>query len=212
MLILGAKGLAKEILEVCLQNKQIKNLAFFDDINEDIVGQLYNKFSILKNLDQVQEHFLKFNHEFTIGFGNPIVRKKIYDKFIELGGIYTSTISPNLNMGSFDINIGDGCNILSGTTFSNSVVLGKGCIVYYNSMVTHDCILGDFVELSPGATILGNVTIGDFCHIGSNATILPNIKIGKNVIVGAGAVVIKDLPDNCVAVGMPARVIKYNKA
>ena len=52
------------------------------------------------------------------------------------------------------------------------------------------------------------VKIGDNCHIGLNATIMPGVTIGKNCIVGAGAVVTHDIPDNSVAVGVPARVIE----
>ncbi|MBK0382331.1 sugar O-acetyltransferase [Pedobacter sp. SD-b] len=52
------------------------------------------------------------------------------------------------------------------------------------------------------------VTIGDDCWIGGNAIILPGVKIGDNCIIGAGSVVTKDIPDNSMAVGNPAKVIK----
>lgn len=50
--------------------------------------------------------------------------------------------------------------------------------------------------------------IGDNVSIGANVNIIGNIKIGNNVIIGAGSTVVKDVPDNCVVVGNPARVIK----
>lgn len=52
------------------------------------------------------------------------------------------------------------------------------------------------------------VTIGDDVWIGGNCTILPGVTIGNNVIVAAGAVVSKDVPDNCVVAGVPAKIIK----
>lgn len=52
------------------------------------------------------------------------------------------------------------------------------------------------------------ITIGNQVYIGNNVIILPGVNIGNNVIIGAGAVVSKDIPDNSVAVGVPARVIK----
>ena len=52
------------------------------------------------------------------------------------------------------------------------------------------------------------VTIGNDVWIGGNVTILPGVKIGNNVVVAAGAVVTKDVPDNCVVGGVPARFIK----
>ena len=52
------------------------------------------------------------------------------------------------------------------------------------------------------------VTIGNDVWIGGNCTILPGVTIGNNVVVAAGAVVTKDVPDNCVVAGVPARIIK----
>lgn len=59
-----------------------------------------------------------------------------------------------------------------------------------------------------GYTKIGKVSIGSMVFIGKGTIILPNIKIGSRVIIGAGSVVSKDIPDNCVAVGNPCRVIK----
>jgi len=74
--------------------------------------------------------------------------------------------------------------------------------------VDHECVLGDGVHIMGGASIAGRVAIGDFSTVGTNATILPDLKIGRNVYVGAGAVVIKDIEDNTVVVGVPAKPIK----
>lgn len=50
--------------------------------------------------------------------------------------------------------------------------------------------------------------IGDNVTLGVNVTIIGGVTIGNNVVIGAGSVVVKDIPDNCVAVGNPCRVIK----
>lgn len=52
--------------------------------------------------------------------------------------------------------------------------------------------------------------IGDNVTLGANVVIIGNVHIGNNVIIGAGSVVVKDVPDNAVVVGNPARIIKYN--
>jgi len=52
------------------------------------------------------------------------------------------------------------------------------------------------------------VTIGDNVWIGGSVTILPGVTIGSNVVIGAGSVVVRDVPDNVVAVGNPARIVK----
>ena len=60
----------------------------------------------------------------------------------------------------------------------------------------------------PNADKFGKIKIGNNVHIGMNSTIMPGVNIGNNVIIGCDTVVTKDIPDNSVAVGTPARVIE----
>lgn len=208
MLIIGAKGFAKEILEVFHQLNQLEHIAFYDDVNDDIGALLYGLFPVLKNENEVKHFFSLHGTEFTIGIGNPKLRYNLMKKFISIGGSMVSSISTKAIIGSYGVRIGNGCNILDNAIFSNSTSVGEGCIIYYNVTLTHDCKVGDFVELSPGVTLLGSSAVGSFSQIGANSTILPNVTIGTNVIIGAGSLVTKDIPDNCVAYGSPAKVIK----
>jgi sugar O-acyltransferase (sialic acid O-acetyltransferase NeuD family) len=206
VIIIGAKGFAKEVLEILIQNQYAEEIFFYDDVNENAPDYLFEKFKVLKSESEISTVF-KTNSKFTIGIGNPKLREMLCRKFEALGGELHSTISEHSFIGSYDISISNGCNILPTSVISNSVKIGKGCIVYYKVALTHDCVIGDFVELSPGATILGRVEIGNYCQIGSNATILPGVKIGDNVVIGAGALVNKDIPSDSLAYGVPAKII-----
>jgi sugar O-acyltransferase (sialic acid O-acetyltransferase NeuD family) len=208
MIIVGAKGFAKEVLEVFHQLGKTSAIAFYDDVNKDVNGFLYEIFPILKNEKQVIDFFFKNGNEFTLGIGNSKLRYKLYKKFIDLGGVFSSTISPFAEIGHYDVQIGVGSNVLTRAILSNSVKVGKGCLIYYNTIITHDCKIGDFVEIAPGVTILGRVEVGAYTQIGANVTILPNLKIGKNVIIGAGSVVTKDIVNDTLVLGVPAKVIK----
>lgn len=208
MLIVGAKGFAKEVLEVLHQLNQLDNLVFYDDVNVETPEKLFGQFPVLRTIEQALIYFKTIDNKFTIGVGNPVLRKKLYDKFMALGGQFTPTISPLALLGSYNVEIGEGVNILSGATISNSVSIGKGCLIYYNSIITHDCTIGDFVEIAPSVMLLGRSIINSFSQIGANSTILPDVKIGKNVIIGAGSVVTKNIPDNYMALGVPAKIIK----
>lgn len=53
------------------------------------------------------------------------------------------------------------------------------------------------------------IFIGDDCYIGTGTTILGPVKIGNNVTIAAGSIVVKDVPDNCIVAGNPAKIIKY---
>jgi sugar O-acyltransferase (sialic acid O-acetyltransferase NeuD family) len=208
MLIVGAKGFAKEVLEVLHQLNQIENLVFFDDVNQDAPDLLFNQFPVLKTIEEVSNYFNATDNRFTLGIGNPVLRKKLYDKFSSLGGVFTSTISPLASVGCYGNHIGIGTNIMTGTVITSDVHIEKGTLINLNCTIGHDSVIGQFVELSPGVHISGNCNVGDYAVLGTNATILPKLTIGKNVIIGAGSVVTKNIPDNCVAVGTPAKIIK----
>ena len=205
MLIVGAKGFAKEVLEILHQKNELENLYFFDDVSENI-GQYLHSFPILHSTAEAKKVF-ETDARFTLGVGSPLLRKSLFEKFISLGGIFTSTISPKATIGHYGNHIGKGCNIMSGTVITNDIQVADGCLINLNCTVGHDSNIGMFTELSPGVSISGNCTIGSYCNLGTNATVLPKVKLGNNVIVGAGAVVTKDVADGLTVVGIPAKPI-----
>jgi len=208
MLIVGAKGFAKEVLEVLHQLNQLENLVFYDDVNSDMPNLLYNQFQVLRTKEAAADYFRTIDNRFTIGIGNPVLRKTLADQFEQIGGVFTSTISPLAQIGHFGNSIGNGCNIMSGTILTNDIAIGKGVLINLNCTVGHDSILGDFVEMSPGVHVSGNCTVGAYSNIGTNAIILPKVIIGENVIVGAGSVVTKNVPNNSMVMGVPATLKK----
>ncbi|CAM3382477.1 Acetyltransferase [Flavobacterium longum] len=209
MIIIGAKGFAKEVLEVICQRNPDAELFFYDDVNTDLPETLYGRYVIYRSKDQVQQHFRNAQDKsFTIGIGNPVLRHQLYETFTALGGVFTSTLSPLAHIGRFDNQIDEGCNIMTGTVITNSVRIGKGCLVNLNCTIGHDTIVGDFVEMSPDVNISGNCKIGNFVTLGTNATVLPGVSIGNGAVIGAGSVVTKDIPDHMLAYGVPAQIIR----
>lgn len=209
MIIIGAKGLAKEFLEILHQNRELKNLCFYDDVNKDIGDTLYSSFRIIKNLNDAEEFIKNVDDRFTIGIGNPKLRKLVSDKFLNLGGKLTSLTSENAELGSYGNTIEDGVNIASGVIITNDVHIKRGTLINLNSTIGHDTVVGEFCEICPSVSISGHCDIGDFVFIGTGATILPSVKIGKNSIIAAGSVVSKDVPENVMVAGVPAVIKKY---
>ena len=208
MLIIGAKGFAKEVLEILHQNGQTENLCFYDDVNDDLPEKLFGQFPILRTIEEAETYFNQISNQFVLGIGNPFLRKKLCDKFESIRGELSTVISKNAEIGSFGIQISSGCNILSGVKISNDVAIGKGTMAYYNSVITHDVTIGEFCEISPSVNLLGRVHIGNFVSIGAGSIIFPDVTIGDNVVIAAGAVVRKNVPANVMVAGIPAVVKK----
>lgn len=88
------------------------------------------------------------------------------------------------------------------------VTIGDDCFIGPNVSIYTACHSTDPVERNTRNEWARPVKIGDNVWIGGSVTILPGVTIGSNVTVGAGSVVVNDIPDNCVAVGNPARVVR----
>jgi len=117
--------------------------------------------------------------------------------------------NPQIIIGS-NVSIGDDCHItaINRIEIGNNVLIGKKITITDNS---HGEINFESLLFSPVDRRLyseGAVFIEDNVWIGDKVSILPNVRIGQNSIIGANAVVTKDIPANCVAVGIPAKVIK----
>ncbi len=205
MLIIGAKGFAGELLEAILQNDSEPQIAFYDDISQDLPELLFGKYKIVKNEMEAEKYFRDNGKRFALGTGNPRLRRKFYDKFTALGAAAVTIVSPFARIGKTQNEIQEGVNVLSNAIIESNNRIGKGVLLHVGSLISHDVEVGEFCEISPYACLLGNVKVGDFCSLGTGAIILPKIKLGNNVTVGAGAVVTKDVADNETVIGVPAK-------
>lgn len=107
--------------------------------------------------------------------------------------------------------IGDNVHIAS----SNKVIIGNGCL-FASKIFISDTSHGAYSQYGSSPDMPPNdrplissfVSIGDNVWLGENVVVLPGTTIGNGCIVGANSTVAKDLPDNCIAVGSPAKPIK----
>ena len=119
--------------------------------------------------------------------------------------------------------IGNDCNICAHTFIENEVVLGhrvtvkSGVYLWDGLTIEDDVFIGPCVAFSNDKYPRSKVYPDAFAQtlvkrgasIGANATVLPGIVLGENCMVGAGAVVTRDVPDNAVVLGNPARIVRY---
>jgi len=119
--------------------------------------------------------------------------------------------------------IGNNCNICAHTLIENDVVIGNDVTIKSGVYLWDGVIIEDNVFIGPCVAFSNDkmprskqypekflcTTIKKNASIGANATILPGIVLGENCMIGAGAVVTKDVPENAVVVGNPAKIIRY---
>ena len=204
MLIIGAKGFAKEILEIIHQNGETENLCFYDDVNQENPDKLFGLFPILKSIKEADFYFKNVSDKFVIGLGNPKHREMLFNKFTNIGGKAYTIISKNSEYGSFDNHFEDGVIITSGVVITNSVTIKKGTLINLASTIGHDTSIGAFVEICPNVSISGHCTICDGVFIGTSSTILPNVTVGANAVIAAGSVVRENVAANTMVAGVPA--------
>ncbi len=112
--------------------------------------------------------------------------------------------------------IGSNCRFLGSHDFGSEpylISIGSNVTVSSNvTFINHDggtAVIKRMDEKRYSKVIkYGRIIIDENCFIGSGTIIMPNVHIGRNCVIGAGSIVTKDIPDNSVAVGSPARVVK----
>lgn len=88
--------------------------------------------------------------------------------------------------------------------------VGRNAIIQPHTCLGHESLIGDGVQFSPGVHIGGKARIGDLSFFGPGAVVYPAVTIGRNVSIGANSVVHRDVADNMVLAGNPARPVRRN--
>lgn len=204
MLITGAGGHAKELLDILTAEEKTAAI-FFDDYTKNSPLSI-NGVPVCTDIAEAIQ-IIKTNPAFLLGTGNGKLRAKFAQIFTNVGGVLTSVIASSALCSKQGTTIGAGANIMAFAFISAEVTMGEGCLINTRANIHHNASLGAYCEISPAATLLGNVTLGDFVTVGSGAIILPGITIADNAIIGAGAVVTKNVAAGVTVVGNPAKEI-----
>jgi sugar O-acyltransferase (sialic acid O-acetyltransferase NeuD family) len=140
-------------------------------------------------------------------------RLKIYNELIEIidtnVNSFLNVIHPSAIIGA-DATQGHGVHISPNSVVAPFASIGDFCVLNRNVSIGHHTILENFVTINPGVNIAGMCRIGFNTIIGVGTSIMDGVSIGSNSIIGAGSVVTKNIPNNVVAYGIPAKVIKVN--
>lgn len=209
MVVWGGTGHAGVVREA-LDPQQWRILAVFD---RRAIPSPFNDVPLLVGTDgfarwlQAQGNVERVAGAVAIGGTDGKSRLQIAD-FLQSHDILLPAIIHRTAFIATTATLGEGSQVLALAAVCANTKLGRSVIVNTASSVDHDCVIGDGTHIAPGARLAGEVTIEDCAFIGTGAIVLPRIRIGRGAIIGAGAVVTRDVAENVIVVGNPARKIR----
>jgi sugar O-acyltransferase (sialic acid O-acetyltransferase NeuD family) len=206
---IGAGGHAKVILEI-LRDDPRYQLAGLLDRNRELWGKKVAGIPVLGGDELLKQIFAGGTHHAFIGVGttgNGMLRQRLYETASRVGFEFVPAIHPKAII-SPGATIGIGAAIMAGAIINVDVCLGDNVIINTGAVVEHDCSIGNHTHIATRAALAGGVKVGSGSLVGAGASVRQCVQIGNNAIVGAGAVVVKNVPDNVIVVGVPARFLK----
>lgn len=211
VIVLGASGHAKVIIDIFEQGNAYEILGLIDDALP--VGSQVGRYNILGcTADLPELHKTLPSFKVFIAIGNNWIRYKVWQKILDLSPKtkYANAIHPSALIAK-GVQLKTGIAIMAGAIVNSNAIVKRFAIINTKSSLDHDSELGDFSSLAPNVTTGGNVTIGRLSAISLSSTIKHGITIGSYCVIGAGALVLKDVPDNSITYGVPAKHIKSRK-
>lgn len=123
---------------------------------------------------------------------------------------YETIIHPTASI-SRSASLGRGTVIFQNVTVTTNASIRRHVCILPNSVISHDSVIGDFSLVAGGVCVSGNVRVGRGCYLGSNSTVREGLTIGDDCLLGMGSVLVRDLPENSMALGNPARVTRVTR-
>lgn len=203
IVILGAGGHGQVVADALKLMTDAEPVAFLDE-NPGILGKEVLGLPVPGGNEALPD----VDHDgVVIALGNNSLRKRIFHELKKAGENLFSVIHPSAVI-SPDAKIGEGCMILGGAVVNTGAKIEDNTILNTNCTVEHHNIIGPHAHIAPGSSLGGEVVVEEEAMVGIGATVLPRTRICARALLGAGSTAFRDLPEDCVAVGIPAKVIK----
>ncbi len=207
--IYGAGGLGREVLELAKiinSTKEIwEDFVFIVDVEAPPV---VNDIAVYQ-YEEAKDRYGR-NLSVVVGIGEPAVRERIFSKLEQDEIILPSLVHPDVHIPE-STSIGKGVVIQDGCFISCNAIIEDYVYVNAHAIIGHDDVLKRGCVISGFANLAGTVKVGSFSYVGMSACVIEKTAIGDYTIIGMASVVYKDIPDEAVAMGNPARPIKRNK-
>jgi UDP-N-acetylbacillosamine N-acetyltransferase len=206
LVIWGASGHARVVADIVRLRGEHDIAGFLDD-TDGAAGRTFLGAPVLGGRDRLASLRGKGVTHVLLGFGDGAARLRLAPLVRDAGLAFATAVHPSAVVAA-DVAVGDGTVIAAGAVVNPATSLGEHVIVNTRASVDHDCAIGRGAHVAPGATLGGWVRVGEAAWVGLGASVRDRVRIGSGAVVGAGAVVVHDVPDDVVAYGVPARVIR----
>ncbi|MCM3338160.1 acetyltransferase [Paenibacillus sp. MER TA 81-3] len=200
--IIGAGGHSKVIIDMLGFNPMIEMVGctaatgMGTALNVPVLGDD----SILPHL---YDHGVR--HAF-VAIGDNRIRHKVARHAKDIGFTLINAISPFAYV-SPSAQLGSGIAVMPHAVLNAEAHIHDNAIINTGATVDHESVIGESCHVAPGSSLSGNVHVKDGAFLGTGTKVIDGITIGAWSVLGAGSVVIRNIPDRCLAVGVPARVI-----
>lgn len=208
IILIGGGNHAHYTIDIIEKENKYNIVGIIDsvhDIGSDRFG--YKILGRQENLKNIIEDYNVYGG--IISIGDNWSRYKVYQQIIELipNFNFINAIHPSVIVGT-TTELGTGIIAMAGCIFNPKSKIGNFTFFATGAQVEHDNEIEDFASISAGSLTGGYVKLGKFSAITLGVTVADRVTIGKNTVVGAGSLVMKSLPDNVLAYGAPAKVIR----
>ena len=208
LLVIGAGGHARSVIDIILQNGDYEIVGCIDNSYPEmkfLPGM--SEIPVVGNDDKLQEFYDQGVNRIFVALGNNRLRAKLYKKAMAIG-FEPATVVSRYAVISPRAKIGTGTCVMAGAVVNVNCVIGEDCIINTNCSLDHDCKVGSHCHVAPGCAVSGTVSLGDYVQLGTGTNVIDGISVGEGTFIGAGAAVVKDMPENILAYGVPARFVK----
>ncbi len=182
---------------------------FIDTVR--LAGELVMDCPVLGGNAMLEDRDFVAAHDFLIGVGDGAARAGYGRDIKKLGGRLAAPVIHPSSIVSPYAQIADGAVLLCQSAVHPEVRIGEAAILDAQVNIGHDTVVEPFAFVGPSCTIAGRVRIGAQAFLGIGVKVIPDATVGARSIVGAGAVVTRDIPDDVLAVGNPAQVVKQRR-
>jgi sugar O-acyltransferase (sialic acid O-acetyltransferase NeuD family) len=196
LVIYGAGGHAKTILEMAYQIDEYNIIGILDD-DQALAGKIVLGIPVLGSralLPALKEQGVDLAANGVGGILDINVRMKVFDLLEKAGYGFPRLIHPRAAVEK-SARIDEGVQVFANAYIGTDATLSSKCMINTNAVISHDCEIGSYSHIAPGALLAGHVQVGERTLIGMGVTITIGIKIGSGVRIGNGATVLADVPD-----------------